>query len=89
MTTISLRELPLTTATALKRAIANGQEVFITDDQEEPLARVISLSNATDQLSDTPLRQGGFAKGKIVLPDGWDSLEANNEVARDFGMLDK
>ena len=89
MTTINIQELPPTTAAAIKRALAGGEDVFITDDKEERLAQVVSLQEKTNLLADEPLREGGFAKGKIQLSEGWDSQEVNDEIAREFGMLDE
>lgn len=88
MTTISLQELPPTTADAVRRALAGGEDVYLTGDQEERLAQVVSLKVKGSQLSDKPLRKGGFTKGKFHLSDNWDSKEVNDEIAREFGMLD-
>ena len=88
MTTFSIQELPPTTAEAIKRALAEGEDVFITNDQQEHLAQVISVHDAVKWLSDKPIRQGGFAKDKIHLSEDWDSPETNDEIAREFGMLD-
>ena len=88
MTTISLQELSPTTADALKRALAKGENVYLTGDHEERLAQVVSLSKKGSPLSDKPLREGGFAKGKFHLSDDWDSQEANDDIAREFGTLD-
>ncbi|MGB3849265.1 MAG: DUF2281 domain-containing protein [Tunicatimonas sp.] len=44
MTTIDLQELSPTTAEAVKQALANGEEVFITENQKEHLAKVVSVS---------------------------------------------
>lgn len=88
MTTFSIQELPPTTIEAIKRALAEGEDVFITNDRHEPLAQVVSVHDGATWLSDEPIRKGGFAKGRIHLSDNWDSLETNDEIAREFGMLD-
>ena len=88
MTTINIHDLSPETADALKRVLA-GEEVFITDDQEKRLAQIISVYHGKAALSDKPLRKGGFAQGKITLTEDWDSPETNNEIAREFGMLDE
>jgi antitoxin (DNA-binding transcriptional repressor) of toxin-antitoxin stability system len=87
MTTVNIHELSPITADALKRALA-GEEVFITDDKETRLAQIVSIRKETNPLSDKPIRKGGFAKGKIHLSEDWDSKETNDEIAREFGMLD-
>ena len=89
MTTINLQELPPITADAIKQALARGEDVFITGEKEERLAQVVSVRKGNDQLSDQPIREGGFARGKIHLSDHWDSQEVNDEIAREFGMLDE
>ena len=43
MTTIDIQELSPTTAEAVKRALANGEDVFLTDDKKEQLAKVVSI----------------------------------------------
>ena len=88
MTTIRLQELPSETAEAIKRALADGEDVFITGDKEERVAQLVSVRGKGHPLSDTPLREGGFAKGKIHLSDDWDSPATNDEIAREFGTLD-
>lgn len=88
MTTINIQELPPAAAEAIRNALAAGEDVFITNDQQERLAQVTSLHDAGKLLSDKPIRKGGFAKGKIHLSEAWDSPETNDEIAREFGMLD-
>jgi hypothetical protein len=88
MKTFSIQELPPTTAEAIQHALAEGEDVFITNDKQEPLAQVVSIHDGAKWLSDEPIRKGGFAKGKIHLSDDWDSTETNDEIAREFGMLD-
>ena len=88
MTTIRLKELSADAADAIKCALANNEDIFITDDQEEHLAQVVSVSKKVSQLADTPLRKGGFAKDKVIVSDDWDSQEVNDEIAREFGTLD-
>lgn len=87
MTTINIHELTPSIAEAVKHALA-GEEVFITDDGK-PLAKITSVSipeNKGD--SQMPKRQGGFLKGKIRKSEDWDSQQTNDEIAREFGMLD-
>lgn len=47
MTTIDLQELSPSIAEAVKQALASGEEVFITENQKERLARVVSFSEST------------------------------------------
>ena len=88
MITINIQELPPTTVDAIKSALAEGEDIFITNNEEEHLAKVVSVQKEDKSLSDKPIRQGGFAKNKIHLSDDWDSSEVNDEIAREFGMLD-
>ena len=88
MTTIRLKELSADAADAIKRALADNEDIFITDDQEEHLAQVVSVSKIASQLADNPIRKGGFAKDKAIVSDDWDSQEVNDEIAREFGTLD-
>ena len=44
MTTISIQELSPRTAETIQRALAKGEDVFITNDQEERLAKVVSVA---------------------------------------------
>ena len=46
MTTIDLQELSPTVAEAVRQALANGEEVFITENQKEHLAKVVSTSES-------------------------------------------
>lgn len=43
MTTIDIQELSPSTAEAVKRALADGEDVFLTDDKKEQLAKVVSI----------------------------------------------
>ena len=62
--------------------------MFIIDEKDTRLAQIVSVRKETNPLSDKPIRKGGFAKGKIQFSDDWDSKETNDEIAREFGMLD-
>ncbi len=43
MTTINIQELPPIIAEAVKRALAGGEDVFLTDDKKERLAKITSV----------------------------------------------
>ena len=56
MTTIDLQELSPTIAEAVKQALANGEEVFITENQKEHLAKVVSVSKLSNSPKPTEKR---------------------------------
>ncbi len=66
MTTIKIEELPQITADAIKHALAEGEDIFITDDKEKRLAQVISVDK-TSNLSQRPQKRRliGSMKGLI------------------------
>ncbi len=43
MTTINIQELPPATAEAIKRALAEGEKLFLTNNKNEQLAKVTSV----------------------------------------------
>ena len=59
--------------------VEHGEEVILSR-AGKPVAKVVPLP--------TPRRRSGWGslKGKIVLSDGWDSRETNEDIARDFGL---
>ncbi len=48
MTTIDLQELSPSAAEIVKRALASGEEIFITDNKKERLAKVVSVAGAAE-----------------------------------------
>ena len=61
--------------------VERGEEVIISR-AGHPVAKVVPLPRR--------IRRTGWAslKGKIVLHDDWDSDEVNEQIARDFGMIE-
>ena len=57
--------------------VERGEEVVISR-AGRPVAKVVPLPTRVN-------RSGrGVLKGRIVLADGWDSTETNDEIAQEF-----
>ncbi len=86
MTTISLEELPPTTAEAVKRALADGEEVFLTDDKKERLGKVVAVPPPDDSSQPTQERNlFGSMKGvvKYMADDFNEPLDEFKEYMPD------
>jgi prevent-host-death family protein len=61
--------------------VERGEEIVISR-AGEPVAKVVPLVRRVNRTS------GGSLKGILKLSDDWDSPETNDEIARDFGMIE-
>jgi antitoxin (DNA-binding transcriptional repressor) of toxin-antitoxin stability system len=48
----------------------------------KPVAKVVPLSRRVNRAG------RGSLSGRLVLADDWDSLEVNEAIARDFGLIE-
>ena len=80
MTTINIQELPPSTAEAVKRALANGEEVFLTDNKIEQLAKVVSIEQPADTSKST-YKRGLFGSMRGMITYMADDF---NEPLDDF-----
>ena len=87
MTVIDTQEMTPDVAKAIKKALA-GEEILVSDEGKlyEIMTKVVPSKD--QPVARKQLRKPGFAKGKIRMADDWDSKEVNDEIAREFGMLD-
>jgi prevent-host-death family protein len=61
--------------------VEHGEEIIISR-AGTPVAKVIPLIRGVTR------RGRGSLAGQLVLTDGWDSPEVNEQVARDFGVAE-
>ena len=66
MTTIDIQELSPSTAEAVKRALADGEDVFLTDDKKEQLAKVVSIDPANTSKSIQKRNLFGSMRGVVT-----------------------
>lgn len=70
-----------TNLSKLIERVEHGEEIIISR-AGQPVAKIIPLGRQARMAS------LGSLKGKIVLSDDWDSPQANEAIARDFGMFE-
>ena len=61
--------------------VERGEEIVISR-AGKPVARVVPIVRRVSRTS------RGSLKGQLILHDDWDSPETNEQIARDFGMLE-
>lgn len=80
MATINIQELSPATAEAIKRALAHGEEVFLTNDKNEHLAILTSVGEPT-AISSSKQERNLFGSMKGVVQY---MAEDFNEPLEDF-----
>ena len=66
------------------KMVKNGETVILCD-RNKPFAQLCPLPAKKTAPKKRPL---GIDKGKVVLPEGWDSPELDREIAALFGVED-
>jgi prevent-host-death family protein len=61
--------------------VEGGEEIVISR-AGKPVAKVVPIRRQVHRTA------GGSLKGVLVLGDDWDSPETNEQIARDFGMIE-
>ena len=61
--------------------VERGEEIVISR-AGKPVAKVVPIVRRVNRTA------GGSLKGLLVLDDDWDSPETNEQIARDFGMIE-
>ena len=61
--------------------VEGGEEIVISR-AGTPVAKVVPIVRRVNRTA------GGSLAGVLKLSDEWDSPETNDEIARDFGMLE-
>ena len=61
--------------------VERGEEIVISR-AGEPVAKVVPIVRRVNRTA------GGSLKGLLGLDDDWDSPETNEQIARDFGMIE-
>jgi prevent-host-death family protein len=61
--------------------VERGEEIVISR-AGKPVAKVVPIRRQVHRTA------GGSLKGVLVLDDEWDSPETNEQIARDFGMIE-
>jgi len=60
--------------------VERGEEIIISR-AGHPVAKLIPLTRAVHRTG------RGSLRGKLVLTDGWDAQDVNEDIARDFGLV--
>ena len=61
--------------------VERGEEIVISR-AGKPVAKVVPIVRRVNR------RSRGSLKGQLILHDDWDSPGTNEQIARDFGMLE-